>query len=132
MQPFILGDAATVVSGIIVMLIVIPASLLLGFLLFIAPLMIWLNVRRLRTDIHADLSALRESVERLVGVVSGEGQSGETGDENAAVSPPPVPAEKEGVIGFSCPGCGKFFEGPTTLAGSNYTCSECQVEFHIH
>lgn len=133
MDPAAFGDSSTVIGGIAVMLIVIPATLLLGFLLFVSPLMIWLNIRRLRLELHADLAALRQSVERLSGgeAAAVPAAAGEGSPAGAAPAEPPAP-QQQGNIGFSCPGCGKFFEGPSTLAGSNYTCPECQVEFHIH
>lgn len=141
MQPLVVADATSVVSGIVCLLIAVPAAFLLGFLLVISPLMVWLNLRRLRIGLHADLVALRESVDRLAGVAPPAAEPGPEAEPVAgpAAEPvpegaaaPEVPAPPADKIGFSCPGCGKFFEGPATLAGSNYTCSECRVEFHIH
>ncbi len=54
------------------------------------------------------------------------------GDARDRSAPPPSVPEPEAQIGFSCPGCGRFFEGPSTMAGADYTCPECRVNFHIH
>lgn len=134
MHTFALGYAASAVSWVLFLLIVIPAGLVLGFLLLVSPLMLWLNLRRLRIDLCAELAALRGSVDRLSGAIpASQPEAAEAGGIEAVdVAPPPVPEGGGDQIGFSCPGCGKFFEGPASLAGTNYKCPECEVEFHIH
>ena len=116
--------------------VVIPAVILLSFLLFISPLMIWLNLRRMRRTLHDDLTALRNSIDRLAG---GANSAPRSSEEPAAQpsQPPAIPAvaaepPKADAIGFSCPECGKFFEGPASLSGTTYTCPECHIDFHIH
>lgn len=134
MQPIALGYAASAVSWALLLLIVIPVALVLGLLLLASPLMIWLNLRRLRIDLRTELAALRGSVDRLAGELPASRPEAveAVGAEAAEVAPPPIPAGGGEQIGFSCPGCGKFFEGPASLAGTNYKCPECEVEFHIH
>ncbi len=128
MDAVALGDSAAVFGGVAAFSVVVLAALLLSFLLLISPLMIWLNLRQLRKGLHADLAALRESVDRLAGVTPPAEAAAPEGTD-----PTETPAAaKEDLIGFSCPGCGKFFEGPSSLAGANYTCPECGVDFHIH
>lgn len=127
--------ALQAISGILLFVVVVLGSVLLGFLLVISPLMIWLNLRRLRCDLHADLAALRASVERLAGTPPGAVATVAAAPREPpreAEPPPQLPTPVEDAIGFSCPACGKFFEGPTSLAGSDYTCPECSVSFHIH
>jgi len=124
----------TVFPSFMFLLVIVPAVLLLCVLLFISPLMIWLNLRRIRIDMHADLTALRESVDRLSGGVAPAAVQG--GVAENAVVPPEMPqadaAPASDKIGFSCPECGKFFEGPATLAETTFTCPECHTDFHIH
>ena len=125
----------TVFPSFMFLLVIVPAVLLLCVLLFISPLMIWLNLRRIRIDMHADLTALRESVDRLSGGVT-PAAAGQRGVAENAVVPPEMPqagaASASDKIGFSCPECGKFFEGPATLAETTFTCPECHTDFHIH
>lgn len=120
------------VPSVILVVLLVPAILLLCALLFISPLMIWLNIRKLRIDLHADLQSIRDCLRQ------------EPTAPAPAAEPevmPPAPPEVEPAegaeagsenIGFSCPECGKFFEGPKTLAGTTYTCPECHTPFHIH
>jgi len=105
-------------------------SLVLGSILVIAVLMIWMKLSRLLGSMHADLTALRESIDRLAGVSAPADEVAVPGEVPEAESSA-VPSEPE-MIGFSCPECGKFFEGPATLAGTAYKCPECHVDFHIH
>lgn len=129
MNPVLLNGLPSVL-GIAMALAAVAALLVLGLLLFLSPLMVWLNLRRLRVDLHADLAALRESVDRLAGS-SGAAEAGS--EAGGRLEPPDVPAAPpQDKIGFTCPECGKFFEGPASLTGTNYTCPECHVEFHIH
>ena len=130
-----LGETMGIAGGVVLMLLAVAASISLGFLLFISPLLIWLNIRRLRLDLHADLTALRESMERLSGVQEVEAvveQPLEPAPEDAAAPQASSAPQQADKIGFSCPECGKFFEGPSSLTGTNFTCPECRVEFHIH
>ena len=134
MQPFVSGDAAsTLVGGMMFLFVIVAGVVLLCFLLFISPLMIWFNLRRLRKTLHDDLVALRSSVERLA-EKSGVAADAEAADARPETPAVPVAAEpqKPDMIGFSCPECGKFFEGPATLSGTTYTCPECRIDFHIH
>ena len=121
------------IPSVMVLIIAVPISILLGFLLVISPLMVWLNLRRLRKDLHADLLAIREGIDRLAGVPGAAALA----TEAAEVTGPAAEAQAQveaapDKIGFSCPECGKFFEGAATLAGTTYTCPECHVGFHIH
>ena len=129
MQPFASGDASTLVGGMMFLFVIVAGIVLLCFLLFISPLMIWLNLRRLRKTLHDDLAALRSSVERVA-------EKSGAAAADAQPEPPAVPVAAEppkpDMIGFSCPECGKFFEGPATLSGTTYTCPECRIDFHIH
>ncbi len=118
--------------GIVVLLLVVSLALLSGFLLFIAALMGWLNLRRLRLDLHADLTALRAVLDRLAGTSAAGPQPAEPGQAEAVASATPSEPPAPDKIGFSCPECGRFFEGPSTLSGTTYTCPECRVDFHIH
>ena len=111
-------------------------SMLLGVLVVVLLLVIGLNLRRLRNDTQAGLLAIRESIDRLAGVAPAA-----SAEEPPAVSPaatdeaaPESAAQssESGKIGFSCPECGRFFEGPSTLGGTTYTCPECRIDFHIH
>lgn len=123
MQPFI--------PSVVLVLVLVPAIVLLCALLFMSPLMIWLNLRRLRIDLHADLQAIRDGLRPEPPAPAPEA-------EEAVPPPPPEAAPAEAAeagsenIGFSCPECGKFFEGPKSLAGTTYTCPECSTPFHIH
>lgn len=120
------------IGGVALLVLALLLSAVFGFLLFISPLLIWLNLRRLRIELHADLQALRASVERGAAPAA----------EPAPAPPPPCAAAPASggaeaaapadMIGFSCPECGKFFEGPASLAGSDYVCPECKASFHIH
>ena len=81
-------------------------------------------------QIRALVAALRESLDRLSGY-SAPTEEAVAQEEVPAAESSAIPAEPE-KIGFSCPECGKFFEGPATLAGTAYKCPECHVAFHIH
>lgn len=130
MNPTVLSGLPSVL-GVALAFAAVVGLLLLGGLLFLSPLMVWLNLRRLRVDLHADLAALRDSVDRLASSSSGAAEAASGAPDR--LEPPDVPAPPEqDKIGFTCPECGKFFEGPASLAGTNYTCPECHVEFHIH
>lgn len=133
MNAFVPGETSTLLGGLMFLFVVVPAVLLLAFLLFISPLMIWLNLRRMRRALHDDLTALRNSIERLA---EKPGAAADTEAADAQPEPPAVPVAaeppKSDMIGFSCPECGKFFEGPATLSGTTYTCPECRIDFHIH
>jgi len=128
-----LGSAGAI--SVLCLAVIVMGGALLGFLLFISPLMIWLNLRRLRIALHEDLMALRVSLAAGTGAgIAPELPAGSPASNvmtaDGAVSAPPAPAEE--MIGFTCPECGKFFEGPAKLAGTDYTCPECHVSFHIH
>jgi hypothetical protein len=114
-------------------LLIYSVPLLLAFLLALSAVMIWLNLRGLRSATQRELKALRESVDRLAGTSPQEAPAGGSGaaSEPAPDASPAEPAAPES-IWFSCPECGKFFEGKATLSGSTYKCPECHVDFHIH
>ncbi len=97
--------------------------------LLVLPPLVWFNIRRLRIDLHADLSELRASLDRLSApnAPSAEADTAQTADAEEAVE-----VSADGQIGFTCPECGKFFEGPGELAGTDFACPECGVRFHIH
>ena len=110
--------------------LICAVPILFGLILVISVLMLWMNVRRLRVSLHTDLAALRESLDRLSGYAAPTDEA-VAQEEAPATESSEIPAEPE-KIGFSCPECGKFFEGPATLAGTAYKCPECHVDFHIH
>lgn len=120
------------VSGLVLLAFIVLGACMLGFLLFISPLMFWLNLRRLRMELHADLEMLRASLERLAGAPSQAAAPPVPAAAPAPAGAPAAAAPAPDQIGFSCPECGKFFEGPSKLAGTDYTCPECRVSFHIH
>jgi hypothetical protein len=124
----------TPVGGMMFLIFAVPVAVLLVSLLIIAPLMLWLNLQRLRINLRDDLNALRESIDRLAGAskaVSGSSVSETAGRPSSKTAVLPVPQVTD-KIGFSCPECDKFFEGPATLSGTTFTCPECNVAFHIH
>ena len=102
------------------------AAVVFTAVLLVMPPVVWLNVRRLRIGLHADLEALRASVDRLAAARALEPTAAGADASDAAGDP------VDGKIGFTCPECGKFFEGPAELAGSDFACPECGVKFHIH
>lgn len=101
--------------------------------LLVVPPIVWFNVRRLRIDLRADLEGLRASLDRLAAALGAVEAPAETAVADGADEEAEPPADPvDGQIGFTCPECGKFFEGPGELAGTDFACPECGVKFHIH
>jgi len=125
----------TPVGGMMFLIFAVPVAVLLVSLLIIAPLMIWLNLQRLRINLRDDLNALRESIDRLASAstaVSGSSVSAAAGSPSSKTAVLPLVPQVTDKIGFSCPECDQFFEGPAALSGTTFTCPECNVAFHIH
>ena len=89
-------------------------------------------IEQVRQD--ENLIAIRYGVEGLASKIA-DASDVAAEHKNAAPPEPERPAQIDvdlGKIEFSCPECGKFFEGSPTLVGTTYVCPECKVGFHIH
>jgi predicted RNA-binding Zn-ribbon protein involved in translation (DUF1610 family) len=111
--------------GILVEGLTLAAFVLLSVSVF----MIWLNLRQIRVLLQNNAEGCRAaSPEKTVASPDAVQASDVLSAADMEVEKPPL-SDK---IGFACPECGKFFEGPATLSGTTYQCPECRSSFCIH